>query len=147
MVSSKEKRKLLKELRVGNYVLLSGKMIPFSGVSAGMLELSLIFAHNLDLFEPVPLTEELLVKCGFTKAGDVKNEDSRHEYISPWIKDGAGEKIKRLRLFVDEAGFYPEPHIKLNYLHQLQNWFYWSSGQKELSIKKDTQTCCIKFIS
>jgi len=66
--------------------------------------------------EPIPLSEEILLKCGFELSGSV-------------------QKIGYFRLIYEDGGklfFYSHPMLKieLKYLHQLQNLYFASTGNE-----------------
>lgn len=72
----------------------------------------------------IPLTPEILTKwCGF-------EEFPKWEYFRNGIK-----------LYRDSNGIFYDVHgngmkiIVFDYLHELQNWYYWNSGKQQLTIK------------
>jgi hypothetical protein len=76
---------------------------------------------------PIPLTEEWLLKFGF-------------EYRKEILFDGWYSKLinyNSIRIFKDENGFfkYYSSITNIHYVHQLQNLFYCLCG-KELTLKK-----------
>lgn len=76
---------------------------------------------NYSDFEGIPLTEEIILKCGF-----------EFEKIVGWyIKDG-------IEIFFNKKGRYFKGNypikIHIRYVHQLQNIFYALTGQ-ELEVK------------
>jgi hypothetical protein len=99
------------ELRIGNWVNIG--------------DLSTTINHIMgddDYFDPIPLTPEILEKCGFREYGP----------FSPWLtlgsfswSDPAGISYE-----IDEESAMLD-HIK--YLHQLQNLYYAVTGE-ELTI-------------
>ena len=72
-------------------------------------------------FEPIPLTEEILLKCGFKK--DTKGVLVLNKNIYSLILWG-GEVSVYLK--IDESVL----SIEINYLHQLQNLYFALSGQE-----------------
>lgn len=91
--------------------------------------------------ESVPLTEEILLNCGFEKKG------LEVQYQILICDETETENIKLLILeSCDEAGYFADIHEKIymgsytmniskvKYLHQLQN-LYWCLCGKELTIK------------
>jgi len=104
------------ELRIGNYVIEKGKIKPIHSVSNHN-------AKDYSKIEPIPLTEEWLVKFGFKKneknrfilmEGDVDilfNED-----LNGWTCDGINFSINMTE-----------------YVHKLQNIYFALTGE-ELTI-------------
>ena len=104
------------ELRVGNYILdtFNGRI-----TCVNWQEISWI-QEGTDRYKPIELTEEILLKCGFSKSytkGVFKLGDFTIDvYSKTW-------KFKRE--WID---------INFKYLHQLQNLYFALTGQ-ELEIK------------
>jgi hypothetical protein len=85
---------------------------------------------SYDSINPIPLTPELLGKCGFKKRG-VRYIDYIHEGLDELTLDPSYDN--EYRLYV-EAGEYTRviaDHIK--HLHQLQNLYFALTG-RELTI-------------
>ena len=72
-------------------------------------------------YKPIPLTEEILLKCGFKK--DTKGVLVLNKNIYSLILWG-GEVSVYLK--IDESVL----SIEINYLHQLQNLYFALSGQE-----------------
>lgn len=113
----------VEELRSGNWI---------NSVNAGeafALPTTELFyiADNPEGYEPIPLTEEWLVKFGWGKSDE-------HEFannINPHFVFIFDTHFKRLRLEVDnnEASLdVPMPQIQ--HVHQLQNLYYALTGQE-----------------
>lgn len=83
------------------------------------------------MVEPIPLTEELLLKSGFTKEYNGFSCGIELSYGRYLYDDGAnGDK-----LFVSiNCAEYPLSHIPIEYLNQLQNVYFDLVGS-ELEIK------------
>lgn len=86
--------------------------------------------HTADELDPIPLTEEILLKCGFTK--DDNGLDMYDPRYEDWLEMGF-PVIGRLSeaegdSLVDDSG-----EIRINYLHELQNLIYCLTG-KELKV-------------
>lgn len=77
------------------------------------------YTCSIDSIKPIPLTEELLLKCGFKRDSDLKNS---------LCKFGIWFNVKNM-----EATYLSQKLIKINYLHQLQN-LYWCLTGEELEI-------------
>lgn len=106
------------ELRLGNYVLYNGQVAIVSGISSpaprkdknfdGKYVVELVLGGLIDCtpeeLEPVILTEEILLKCGFEKIG--------RQYLT---RGDIRFKI------VDNGDLSCIDYKHINYLHQLQN--------------------------
>ena len=104
------------ELRIGNYLTYhtpDDTDMPCKIDAQDILNISTNYMHNAEIHSPIPLTEEILLKCGFVKneLGDIilnglmlahitSDDNFQFEYTSPIME----WKI-----------------IDLKYLHQLQN--------------------------
>ena len=136
------------ELRIGNYVFSAednkhGEVFQID--SSGIIFVNKNGNRWQDLknIQPIPLTEEILFKCGFEK---VKNKDK--EYLIEYI--GHTAQKARYAIFgtdifitkVDKRGllwrsidcdfmvlFYHKS-IPIKYLHQLQNLYFALTGQE-----------------
>jgi len=122
------------ELRIGNYI--QDKQFKNIGylkhwISKNMVCVKKEFSTSTDHiseFEPIELTEELLLKCGF-----VKNDNCYNYY------EFSLEPINEKEYFVILKYTLPIAWAKLNQLpisslHQLQN-VYFALTQTELQIK------------
>jgi hypothetical protein len=86
--------------------------------------------YFLDHCEPIPLTEEILLKAGFVSGGakqwlfiTLDKKDECYLYFNPLGKGIA----------IDQNGIECSFEIELNYLHQLQN-LYFALTNEELTI-------------
>lgn len=116
-----------RELRIGNWVYnettrenmeVYPMMIPQLNRLDGT-------SHNI---KPIPITEEILLKCGFVIGMRLQNF-VKGKYCFVDKKDGIvyGE-------FSEEGIFYFNSKTKMYYIHQLQNLYFALTGQ-ELEIK------------
>ena len=145
------------ELRIGNWYMSTKFQTP---VICEMGDFYEIYAradgsseYNVDdIFQPIPLTEEWLVKFGFKyQDRDVSHVNGKIErfWIIKWSTDGDSygieiDLIPRLHsngffwLNWDIGGgnnFVHLPHsCKLEYVHQLQNLYFALTGE-ELTLK------------
>ena len=134
------------ELRIGNMVLVGDKTVQINDF---MAQRGINWIYDEDgtpeyIFkelEPIPLTEEWLVRMGFVK---------RLEYWEPFVGDAKGAWFVRDDLFItilkvngkvyraiatngDEFGYVDGP--ELTSVHQLQNLYFALTGE-ELTIKE-----------
>lgn len=121
-----------KDLRVNNLVLFKGK--PFQLLIGADLD-------NLSDKEPILLSPEILIGCGFISNGEdmyfiplLSNDDTydRVELIisiegERWDQTHAAIFVQETDLN-DETWLHPKAEIK--YLHQLQNFYYFHTGQE-----------------
>lgn len=115
------------ELRLGNYLRCNDVEM-----SAYFIVTKIDKSIITDFIEPIPLTEEILIKCGFEKEIIAKSVYSRF-----YIIEGNICKYKILLNNNTLEFFAPNENgaIKLEYLHDLQNWYYVNSNKKELTIQ------------
>lgn len=127
-----------KELRLGNIVdceqlggwgivtEIGAKSFKVKGFGLGLL---------YDRNDPIPLTKEILLKCGFTIGGEggILNQDLLgislpiDSAVNGILQDKSGNIV-----IVGSEFKYTEP--KIEYLHQLQNFWFTNTNQ-ELPIK------------
>lgn len=74
-------------------------------------------------FDPIELTEELLVKIGFVKENEVNRMYNNRCVVSYYIGNFYKELVIEVRR---EKGFYKNNmvHYDIKYLHELQNAYY-----------------------
>lgn len=91
--------------------------------------------HSKDFGEPIPLTPEILVKCGFKKTGAYsKIYELALEYgrLQAWTGE---DQFVCHTIEVNDLEY--DTHSKrFVYLHQLQNFFYFLTGT-ELEFKPE----------
>lgn len=135
------------ELRIGNCVYLQREKNEFTTeVIKGITEKYVIInfssgrQYKKDYqiiyteIQPIPLTEEWLLKLGFIKCSDYMSED--HDYYYPdldglWI---SADKLEVELLASDPYESFKLP-LKVQYVHQLQNLYFALTGE-ELPIKQ-----------
>lgn len=133
------------ELRIGNWVI---NPVPFQHRQIDHLDIRDLAESRLNFpFEPIPLTEEWLLKFGFEKrpAKKKRGEDNFHQPCTTFDLDdltfeNTSENKFILSLVNDcNSDFYCDQspttldHIK--YVHQLQNLYFALTGE-ELTIKE-----------
>ena len=110
------------ELRIGNILLLDNtKIIRLLWVKNNkccVMQVGVIYPSaivDIERLQPIELTEEILLKCGFKKG---------FEGGTLWYLDN---------FFVASLDFIYWSDIKIKHLHQLQN-IYFALSKKELEI-------------
>lgn len=111
----------IKELRIGNYV--------HNNVESFRLEakdlMFLMSFDNIHYAEPIPLTEEWLVKFGFEKDSSNCTEDH------PWPDYVKDDIVISLPYFEFSYG---NSSVELNYVHKLQNLFSLLNNGNDLEV-------------
>lgn len=110
------------ELRIGNIVLYKGKETYI--LLDDLVDIT-VSPEAINYYEPIPLTEELLLKCGVDNGYTIDIKCKRKKISFSWsyrvVSSG-----KRYAFICKKY-----PHIK--YLHQLQNLYFVLTG-KELFV-------------
>jgi len=96
----------------------------------------------IDFFEPIPLTEEWLLKFGFTKKRNLRGNKIDISAFSWFINNQEFLELKKYHCGDYDEGqtFYPtinycDTNLVINYVHQLQN-VYFALRNQELTIKE-----------
>lgn len=105
-----------RKFRIGNILTHKGELSNIGHLQSNFCGISIngIGELGFDQFEPIPLTEAILVKCGF-------NEQAK----SDWGIWNNGDAIY--------FNWGDENSLKIEYLHQLQNLHFLLMG-KELEV-------------
>ena len=124
------------ELRIGNYVLDDEKnTVMIEQISGDNIHLftqvsrrtekgnRLIYSSNIF---PIPLTEEILLKCGFEK-------NNEYQYLFCQNKFGYSLNEKTIALEEYKNIFLRVRTVPVEFLHQLQNLYFALAGE-ELTI-------------
>jgi len=115
-------------LRLGNYVMDEDSVVMITELTSKHANHSQAFNCPYDDLEPIPLTPEILEKCGFEK-----NEDGDDGYYYDLSANGIlfieGDKKGYCEVFLDMI-----EEVRVRYLHQLQNLYFSLTGQ-ELNVK------------
>lgn len=122
------------ELMVGNYIYNDNYPCVVTSIDdENNIETEVNFQGFVDgLYQPIPLTEDILLKCGFNQWGSYKNlwKDN--------IDKGRAITLRSNALGKDMHGCYFElsnnHNVGIKHLHQLQN-LYRALTNKELEIK------------
>lgn len=105
------------ELRIGNYILLDG------GKHKIRRDTLINILRGVSNLKPIPLTEEILLKCGFKHKGN-----GFYEILGCFIElCNVGDEFYY-------CGFKGKSIGNIKHLHQLQNLYYCLTGE-ELNIK------------
>ena len=114
------------ELRIGNHI--------YEGTDKLTIVTPKVIQDVIDnawLYTGIPLTDELLLKCGFNFVFGVwRNDKLWHTIIDLW-KDDLGIKFV---FDIDDNDGEIMGYTKLQYLHEIQN-LYFSLTDEELTIK------------
>ena len=116
----------VKELMVGN--LLKKRQMIVTIDTIRRKKEYYVNQHKLEDLQPIPLTEEWLLKFGFENDGSYwRPKDCWHRYV-----------FHQRAFFTNVLNLEPEggivPHAQVYYVHQLQNLYFALTG-KELTIK------------
>ena len=124
------------DLRIGNWFRYQTKIGYDYDIFDTKYIQDLVNDPQDDFFEPIPLTEDILLKCGFSVI--TENEDETHNY---WNKEKDCSVDVETFLLTNkiEKGFKYRVHERkrtksIIYLHQLQNLYFALTGE-ELTIK------------
>jgi len=121
------------ELRTGNYAYYNGQLNKIDLTDfRDILENS----YEINYYQPIPLTEELLLKCGFDTT------TNKNEYFIPYSGRWHFVKLEK-ELLIDEETLKESfvfryryflsgcmLQVELLYLHQLQNIFFALTNQE-----------------
>jgi hypothetical protein len=101
------------ELRVGSFYNYNGNTIKLDGNFLA----SYLKNDIKPLLQPIPLTEELLLKCGFEK--QIGLDDMFY-----WTLKNKPNRANRFEIFETEGGYETISEAKIEFLHQLQNCYF-----------------------
>ena len=121
------------ELRIGNYLNYQGKIIKVEGIHNRTIyhsdrQFDQVGVEKYITFEPIPLTEEWLLKFGFGKSDEHEYGSNEHDLFGFYYD----YHFNKFYLDTPEDNIYI-PFIK--YVHQLQN-IYFSLTNTELKLIK-----------
>lgn len=108
------------ELRIGNYINNSNKVLSITDSGILCTGLSMTGVVLIEIPKPIPLTEEWLLKFGF----EYKSYGYGEKEWKQWNYKG-----------FNLNGFEYSSYLKIDYLHQLQN-LYFALTNEELTIKE-----------
>ena len=116
-----------RELRIGNWVSMAQygvqQISSYNIYKLNLMELGTKVADYYYLIEPIPLTEEWIVKFGFYFAGHEKRT-----FLQVYVKDG-------VKLRLSNSGILYYQNIPIKTVHRLQNLYFALTGE-ELTLKQ-----------
>lgn len=119
------------ELRVGNLVKMDGDL-----VSVDLWLFKELYNNNSVtstlLLSPIPITEDILLKCGFE--AESKYDDFKLNGVNIQSCSMRCKTLERFSFYLNLGDENDELNNKIDYLHELQNLYY-SLTKKELEIK------------
>jgi hypothetical protein len=128
------------ELRIGNYVLYADES------RTCILKVEVIHKNEIEILnnitpstvkikdiKGIPLTEDTILNCGFTKVGFFDNV-----YSLGYFRINLDKKTSEALLQYGDAPYYLNVEIKS--VHELQN-LYFALEKKELNITFEFQKC------
>lgn len=107
-----------RELMIGNIVEEADKKVPIK-IEAWHIQ---AIEQNPDLVNPITLTDEVLESSGFVN-------------IEGWPKNILFNKGFGVRWHLEKL-CYLHTTVEIEFLHQLQNIYYWSMGEELKIIEK-----------
>jgi len=116
------------ELRIGNNILLLGEVCTIECISNLPKRKEMYWIKTKEFidtkiihFKPIPLTEEILLKCG----GYIYNgwDDMQFFRFEEF-------HLQIFELEIQKDGFYYDD-TKIEFLHDLQNCYYFHANQKK----------------
>lgn len=118
------------ELRIGNSILFDGEIKTVTSRMLGYINNANRFKNksNLIEFEPIPLTEKILLKFGFKRDSTGCLKFSNCLY---WLPKCYNSDTGILQIAV---GMTPIKNCPCQYVHQLQNLYFALTGE-ELTLK------------
>jgi len=115
------------ELRIGNYAMFNYKIQGFEQILICFNDFKNGLENNFELYQPIPLTEEWIIKLGFSYLADAQYWIDFKNMMFNWDKEVG------LYLYIQtQEDSIDLTHIK--HVHQLQNLYFALTGE-ELTIK------------
>ncbi len=118
------------ELMIGNWVICMGRNEQVVDIMCDSISTMNNNCIPYDLVTPIPLTPEILVKCGFVKSGEIHYSMEFKENINGMASVDVCFSERDGILFqqtVDD-GWHMGVDVKIQYLHQLQNIYLSLTG-------------------
>lgn len=122
----------INELRIGNYLYLCGWNVKVVGVREDGVyvvnDLNTVFKVDITEVRPIPLTAEFFKKNGFLPLEDLDYYDNY--LMREDMRIDAYESSKGWVVRIDNIEFSTAFCRCLNYVHELQNAYYISTGEE-----------------
>ena len=120
------------ELRIGNYINNYNKVLSITDDGLLCTGLSIIGVVIIENPKPIPLTEEILLKCGFEWS--IQHQAHKHEKFK-YVIDfyNSHPQFNSSVCFLNKEHRRGENLICIQYLHQLQN-LYFALTNEELTV-------------
>lgn len=123
------------ELRIGNYLTYrtpDDTDVPCKIDAQDIYNIELNYMFNAEIHSPIPLTEEILLKCGFEKIGSAYNTwGLKSKEFSGYLFEIELNKPFYFRVCDLLLNHWDDRPIQ--YLHRLQNLYFALTGE-ELTI-------------
>jgi len=114
------------ELRIGNYIQFRHTETPVK-ITLGDFVREYKNEH-LEDYEPIPLTEEWLVKFGF------ESDSYQDMYVLGWLKINCDKTKGKLELWIENI---TGKVVYIEHVHQLQNLYFALTGEGLNQNKED----------
>jgi hypothetical protein len=109
------------ELRIGNLVCYHGdEDLPCLLDATDIKNIADKYMNNDEIHSPIPITEEILLKCGFelNYGGQLPDYIQRGGFVLFWYE----EKLSA------NFGYMADLSVEIQYLHELQNLYFALTG-------------------
>lgn len=120
------------ELRIGNWVIIPiGAVIKTRSIDDTGINTGFDDGYLLSVINPIPLTPEILEKCGFKWVD--KNDNNRIYYFRDIDEDHSLSWDERKKIiYLDCTDGYYDIYFNntAKYLHQLQNLYFALTGEE-----------------
>jgi hypothetical protein len=131
------------ELKIGNLVYYNGNLQEIGSVTeikknlitgdeCVVLDYRSDILHQTQYLQPIPITEEWLLKCGFDKR-ESSVCDAFYIGINPITKDWLFDIVwlkNMMDYSYEDFAFYRNGHHKIHSVHQLQNLYFALTGEE-----------------
>ena len=120
----------IRELRIGNWVYSQeiGKNVQISAINEdgfSFKDCVTLDYPSIEEIHPIPLTEEILLSCGFEKRGVIFriNNGSSHQF-------DVNYSPSRDIFYYDSSKYSIYTEVEIKHLHQLQNLYFALTGEE-----------------